>query len=107
MSKKLNILPGGGFVRRKSAARKENLCFVIPIPYSSWPKEKAIVTPPKTARHAAATAKTAARFQETLGETGFFPIPLSACPPLGPPFFFLFSLSVAGIAFSVPFEGNH
>ena len=50
MSKKLNILPGTGFLRRNSAALKENLCSVIPTPYSSWEKENASVVPPKATR---------------------------------------------------------
>ena len=50
MSKKLNIFPGTGFFRRNSAAVKENLCSVIPTPYSSWEKENASVVPPKATR---------------------------------------------------------
>src|SRR3990172_6436583 len=44
MSKKLNIFPGIGFFLMNSAAAKENLCPVIPTPYSSWEKENDSVT---------------------------------------------------------------
>src|SRR3972149_1226366 len=49
MSKKLNIFPGIGFFLRNSAAAKENLCSVSPIPYSRGENEKESVAPPKTA----------------------------------------------------------
>src|SRR3989304_1708136 len=103
MSKKLNIFPGTGFFRRNSAAAKENLCSVIPIPYCSWEKEKESIVPPNAVSAVTSTTTRATcRPENRVGGTGtfFFSAGLD---------FFLRSLPFPdeGFPFGCAFGANH